>query len=43
MGGAEAIALAEQILAGETVEKVNLIPVTLVRENNVDELYDQGF
>lgn len=43
MGGAEAITLAEKILAGETVEKVNLIPVTLVRSENVEELYDQGF
>ncbi|WP_313185118.1 substrate-binding domain-containing protein [Lacrimispora sp.] len=42
-GAAEAFELAKEILDGKSVEKINLIPVTLVTPENVDELYDSGF
>jgi ribose transport system substrate-binding protein len=42
-GAAEAFELAKEILDGKPVEKINLIPVTLVTPENVDELYDSGF
>lgn len=42
-GGKEAVEIVSKILTGEKIEKDNLIPVTLVDQNNVDELYDRGF
>lgn len=42
-GAEKAIEMAVEILDGKTVEKINLIPVTLVTAENVEEMYDEGF
>jgi ribose transport system substrate-binding protein len=42
-GAKEAVGIANKVLNGEKVDKINLIPVTLVDSENVDEMYDSGF